>query len=48
MAERLARSAGEGLLIAVVSVPSAEEAAALARCRLGFGGALGLLVRADS
>ena len=48
MAERLARSAGEGLLIAIVSVPSAEEAAALARCRLGFGGALGLLVRSDS
>jgi uncharacterized protein (DUF58 family) len=48
MAERLARAAGEGLLVAVVSVPSAEEAAALARCRLGFGGALGLLVRADS
>jgi uncharacterized protein (DUF58 family) len=48
MAERLARSAGEGLLIAVLSVPTAEEAAALARCRLGFGGALGLLVRADS
>jgi uncharacterized protein (DUF58 family) len=48
MAERLARSAGEGLLVAVLSVPTAEEAAALARCRLGFGGALGLLVRADS
>jgi uncharacterized protein (DUF58 family) len=48
MAERLARSAGEGLLVAIVSVPSAEEAAALARCRLGFGGALGLLVRFDS
>jgi uncharacterized protein (DUF58 family) len=48
MAERLGRSAGEGLLVAVLAVPSAEEAAALARCRLGFGGALGLLVRPDS
>jgi len=48
MAERLARSAGEGLLVAILAVPSAEEAAALARCRLGFGGALGLLIRADS
>jgi uncharacterized protein (DUF58 family) len=48
MAERLSRSAGEGLLVAVLAVPSADEAAALARCRLGFGGALGLLVRADS
>jgi uncharacterized protein (DUF58 family) len=48
MAERLSRTAGEGLLVAVLAVPSAEEAAALARCRLGFGGALGLLVRPDS
>jgi uncharacterized protein (DUF58 family) len=48
MANRLARTAGEGLLVAVLGVPSSEEAAALARCRLGFGGALGLLVRTDS
>ncbi|HEV8373856.1 MAG TPA: DUF58 domain-containing protein [Actinomycetota bacterium] len=48
MAERLTRTAGEGLLVAVLAVPSSDEAAALARCRLGFGGALGLLVRADS
>ena len=48
MAERLGRAAGEGLLVAVVATPNADEAAALARCRLGFGGAIGLLVRADS
>jgi uncharacterized protein (DUF58 family) len=48
MANRLARTAGEGLLVAVLGVPSSDEAAALARCRLGFGGALGLLVRTDS
>ena len=48
MANRLSRSAGEGLLVAVLGVPSSDEAAALARCRLGFGGALGLLVRTDS
>ena len=34
--------------MAVLGVPSSDEAAALARCRLGFGGALGLLVRTDS
>jgi uncharacterized protein (DUF58 family) len=48
LADRLARMTGEGLLIGVLTVPSAEEAAALARCRLGFAGSLGLLVRADS
>jgi uncharacterized protein (DUF58 family) len=48
LADRLARASGEGLLISVLTVPSAEEAAALARCRLGFAGALGLLLRADS
>jgi uncharacterized protein (DUF58 family) len=48
LADRLARTSGEGLLIGIFTVPSAEEAAALARCRLGFGGAIGLLVRADS
>src|SRR6266508_4555564 len=48
LADRLGRMTGEGLLIGVLTVPSAEEAAALARCRLGFAGALGLLVRADS
>jgi hypothetical protein len=48
LADRLSRVTGEGLLIGVLTVPSAEEAAALARCRLGFAGALGLLVRADS
>jgi uncharacterized protein (DUF58 family) len=48
MAERLSRTSGEGLLIGILTVPGAEEAAALARCRLGFAGALGLLVRADS
>jgi uncharacterized protein (DUF58 family) len=48
MANRLSRTAGEGLLVAVLGVPSSDEAAALARCRLGFGGALGLLVRTDS
>ena len=41
MANRLARTAGEGLLVAVLGVPSSDEAAALARCRLGFGGASG-------
>ena len=48
LADRLARATGEGLLIGVLTVPSAEEAAALARCRLGFAGALGLLIRADT
>jgi uncharacterized protein (DUF58 family) len=48
LADRLARATGEGLLIAVLTVPTAEEASALARCRLGFAGALGLLIRADS
>ena len=48
LADRLARASGEGLLIGALTVPSAEEAAALARCRLGFAGALGLLLRADS
>ena len=48
LADRLARASGEGLLIGVLTVPSAEEAAALARCRLGFAGALGLLLRTDS
>lgn len=48
LADRLARATGEGLLIGVLTVPSAEEAAALARCRLGFASALGLLLRSDS
>jgi uncharacterized protein (DUF58 family) len=47
-ADRLAHSSGEGLLVAVLAIPNADEAAALARCRLGFGGALGLLLRTDS
>lgn len=48
LASRLAHASGEGLLLAVLTVPSPEEAAALARCRLGFGGALGLIVRPES
>jgi uncharacterized protein (DUF58 family) len=48
LADRLGRATGEGLLIGLLTVPSAEEAAALARCRLGFAGALGLLLRSDS
>jgi uncharacterized protein (DUF58 family) len=48
LAQRLSRTSGEGLLIAVLAVPSPDEAAVLARCRLGFAGALGLLVRTDS
>ena len=48
LADRLGRALGEGLLIGLTTVPSAEEAAALARCRLGFAGALGLLLRSDS
>ena len=48
LAAHLARLSGEGLLLALLTVPTAEEAAALARCRLGFGGALGLLVRAET
>ncbi|HZD73619.1 MAG TPA: DUF58 domain-containing protein [Actinomycetota bacterium] len=48
LADRLGRASGEGLLIGLLTVPSAEEAAALARCRLGFAGALGLLLRTDS
>jgi uncharacterized protein (DUF58 family) len=48
LADRLGRASGEGLLVSVLTVPSADEAAALARCRLGFAGALGLLVRSDS
>jgi uncharacterized protein (DUF58 family) len=48
LAERLSHSAGEGLLVAVLAVPNADEAGALARCRLAFGGALGLLLRTDS
>jgi uncharacterized protein (DUF58 family) len=48
LADRLAHSSGEGLLVAVLAVPNADEAAALARCRLAFGGALGLLLRTDS
>ncbi len=48
LADRLGRASGEGLLIGLLTVPSAEEAAALARCRLGFAGALGLLLRSDS
>src|SRR6266540_621222 len=48
LADRLGRTTGEGLLIGLLTVPSAEEAAALARCRLGFAGALGLLLRTDT
>ncbi|HKE98560.1 MAG TPA: DUF58 domain-containing protein [Actinomycetes bacterium] len=47
LAARLAR-AGEGLLVAVLAAPTAEEAAALARCRQSFAGTLALLVRPDS
>jgi hypothetical protein len=48
MADQLARLSGEGLLIAVLTIPYPEEAAVLARARLGFAGALAMLVRADS
>jgi uncharacterized protein (DUF58 family) len=48
MANQLARLSGEGLLLAVLTVPTPEEAAALARCRLGFGGAMALLLRPDT
>jgi uncharacterized protein (DUF58 family) len=48
MADQLARLSGEGLLLAVLTMPTSEEAATLARCRLGFGGAMGLLLRPDS
>jgi uncharacterized protein (DUF58 family) len=47
LAAHVAR-AGEGLLVAVLAVPSADEAAALARCRQSFSGTLALLVRPDS
>lgn len=48
VATRLARTNGGGLLLAVVTVPTPEEAATLARCRLAYAGAAALLVRADS
>jgi uncharacterized protein (DUF58 family) len=48
VASRLARAGDGGLLIAVLTVPTAEEAAALARCRLAYPKALALLVRAES
>jgi uncharacterized protein (DUF58 family) len=48
MADQLARLSGEGMLIAVLTIPDPEEAAVLARARLGFGGALAMLVRADT
>jgi hypothetical protein len=48
LASRLTATTGEGLLIAVIAVPTAEEAAALARARPSFGGALALLVRTDT
>jgi uncharacterized protein (DUF58 family) len=48
MADQLARLSGEGMLVALLTTPDPEEAAVLARARLGFGGALALLVRADS
>jgi uncharacterized protein (DUF58 family) len=48
MADQLARLSGEGLLVAALTIPDPEEAAVLARARLGFGGALALLIRADS
>jgi uncharacterized protein (DUF58 family) len=48
LASRLTATSGEGLLIAVIAVPTAEEASALARARPSFGGALALLVRTDT
>ena len=48
VASRLARAGDGGLLVAVLTVPTAEEAAALARCRLAYPKALALLVRAES
>jgi uncharacterized protein (DUF58 family) len=48
VASRLARAGDGGLLVAVLTVPTAEEAAALARCRLAYPKALALLVRSES
>ncbi|HYY78779.1 MAG TPA: hypothetical protein VFD04_06290, partial [Actinomycetes bacterium] len=48
LANQLARLSGEGLLLALLTVPDSEEAAVLARARLGFGGALALLVRSET
>ncbi|HEX6678961.1 MAG TPA: DUF58 domain-containing protein [Actinomycetes bacterium] len=48
LANQLGRLSGEGLLLTVLTVPDSEEAAVLARARLGFGGALALLVRSDT
>jgi uncharacterized protein (DUF58 family) len=48
LASQLGRLSGEGLLLAVLTVPDSDEAGVLARARLGFGGALALLVRADT
>ena len=47
LASQLTATTGEGLLIAVIAVPTAEEASALARARPSFG-ALALLVRTDT
>jgi uncharacterized protein (DUF58 family) len=47
LADRLGGSTG-GLLVAVLTVPSAEDAAVLARCRMRFDLACALLVRADT
>ncbi|MFL6219541.1 MAG: DUF58 domain-containing protein [Actinomycetes bacterium] len=48
LAARLTATSGEGLLVLVTAVPSPEEAAALARTRASFAGALAILVRTDS
>jgi len=48
MAGQLARRAGEGLLLAVITVPNAEDAAALARCGRCFSRALAVLVRTET
>ncbi len=48
LANQLARLSGEGLLVTVTTLPTAEEAAVLARGRLGFGGAFAFLIRSES
>src|SRR5207247_5293508 len=47
LAHQLA-AGGEGLLIAVMTVPGADEAATLARSRQSFGGALALVLRPET
>jgi uncharacterized protein (DUF58 family) len=47
LVNRLGSSTG-GLLVAVLTVPSAEDAAVLARCRMRFDAAYALLIRADT